>query len=215
MAFLHPTPPVARLSRVPFSVAVEGLALRACTLCSPFSGAATPPLGPSCTFVSAPQGEPSTHSHRFARLPQGRLQSANLPISRVAEPPLVSSWIPSPHRFDGGVEELVGLGVEDQSDAVDGLGGGEIGQVVAAIADLREGLLGRAADLELKDEDAPKGIGYEVGTPLRLSVLGANKKPQMFLRFARKTFGNSQILADLGRATARRTARASLEITKG
>ena len=74
LAFLHPTPPVARLSRVPFSVAVEGLALRACTLCSPFSGAATPPLGPSCTFVSAPQGEPSTHSHRFARLPPANQQ---------------------------------------------------------------------------------------------------------------------------------------------
>ena len=37
---------VARLPRVLFSVAVEGLALRACTLCSPFSGAAlaAPPL---------------------------------------------------------------------------------------------------------------------------------------------------------------------------
>ena len=98
----------------------------------------------------------------------------------------------------------MGLGIEDQSDAVDGLGGGEIGQVVAAIADLREGLFGRAADLELEDKDASKGIGHEVGAPLRLSVLGANKKPQI-----------AQILADLGRATARRTARASLEITKG
>ena len=98
----------------------------------------------------------------------------------------------------------MGLGVKDQADTVNGLGGGEIGQVVATIADLREGLLCRAADLELEDEDAPEGIGHKVGTPLRLGVLGANKKPQI-----------AQILADLGRATARRTARASLEITKG
>ena len=98
----------------------------------------------------------------------------------------------------------MGLGVEGQADAVDGLGGGEIGQVVAAGAGLREGLLGRAADLELKDEDAPESVGYKVGTPLRLGIFGANKKPQI-----------AQILADLGRATARRTARASLEITKG
>ena len=98
----------------------------------------------------------------------------------------------------------MGLGVKDQADTVNGLGGGEIGQVVATIADLREGLLCRAANLELEDEDAPEGIGHKVGTPLRLGVLGANKKPQI-----------AQILADLGRATARRTARASLEITKG
>ena len=36
--------PVARLSRVLFSVAVEGLSLRACTLCSPFSGAQSAPF---------------------------------------------------------------------------------------------------------------------------------------------------------------------------
>ena len=98
----------------------------------------------------------------------------------------------------------MGLGVKDQADTVNGLGGGEIGQVVAAIADLREGLLCRAANLELKNEDTSEGIGHKVRAPLRLGVLGANKKPQI-----------AQILADLGRATARRTARASLEITKG
>ena len=38
------TSPVARLARVLFSVAVEGLALWACTLCFLFSGAAVPPL---------------------------------------------------------------------------------------------------------------------------------------------------------------------------
>ena len=98
----------------------------------------------------------------------------------------------------------MGLGVEDQADAVDGLGRSEIGQVVAAVADLRESLFGCAADLELEDKDASKGVGHKVGAPLCLGVLGANKKPQI-----------AQILADLGRATARRTARASLEITKG
>ena len=89
----------------------------------------------------------------------------------------VYSW-KSVERFDGGVEELVGLGIEDQADAVDCLSGGEIRQVVAAVADLREGLFGRAADLKLEDKDASKSVGYKVGTPLRLSVLGANKKPQ-------------------------------------
>ena len=82
-------------------------------------------------------------------------------------------------RFDGGIEELVGLGVENQADTMNGLGGGEIGQVVAAVANLRECLLGRATDLELEDEDASKGVGHEVCAPLRLGVLGANKKPQI------------------------------------
>ena len=68
----------------------------------------------------------------------------------------------------------MGLGIENQADAVDSLGEGEIGQVVAAIADLREGLLGRAVDLELEDKDTSESVGYEVGAPLRLSVLGDN-----------------------------------------
>ena len=43
-AALHGDLFVARLSRVLFSVAVEGLARCACTLCFPFSGARQRPL---------------------------------------------------------------------------------------------------------------------------------------------------------------------------
>ena len=66
--------PVARLPRVPFSVAVEGLALRACTLCSPFSGAAkAAPYG----HIVAGGDSPGFNLCGSSKLPN--LQASKLP----------------------------------------------------------------------------------------------------------------------------------------
>ena len=58
--------------------------------------------GPSCTFVSAPQGKPSTHSHRPARRPAGAFQSANQLISGAATLPL---WYTVGKEFGHGRRE--------------------------------------------------------------------------------------------------------------
>ena len=80
------------------------------------------------------------------------------------------------YGFDGGVEELVGLEVEDQADAVNGLGGGKAGQVTTTVADLREGLLGRTIKLEREKIDVGTPSSDKKSGVLRLGVLNDDLK---------------------------------------
>ena len=45
---------------------------------------------------------------------------------------------------------------------------------VTLLLDLGEGLLGRAVDLELEDEDALRRLGDQVGAALGLPILGGD-----------------------------------------
>ena len=77
---------VARLSRVLFSVAVEGLALWACTLCFPFSGARQRPLCPGPCALSCLCGKGRSPGRRSRPSNQRISQSANQPGAPMERP---------------------------------------------------------------------------------------------------------------------------------
>ena len=74
----------------------------------------------------------------------------------------------------GGAGEMAGGAVEGEADEVDFLAAVAVGLGVALFLDLIEGFLRRAVDLELKDKDAFRGLGDQVGATVGLPVFGGD-----------------------------------------
>ena len=79
-------------------------------------------------------------------------------------------------RLGGGAGEAAGGAVEGEADEVNLLATVTIGFGVTLLLDLGEGLLGRAINLELEDEDALGGLGDQIRTTMGLAVSAVTRK---------------------------------------